>query len=191
MSRLPLFWCLIAFFSLKAAAAPLQCAYVPQLFEIYLKYHYAHKTLSDDIKAHTTEQFIKNLDPSKTMFLEKDVDGLRSNLPNVFTTMKGGNCLALEDARKLSATRAQENLDFVKTFLEKNYKLDENTKFVLDPRKRGYPKSPEEKQDIMKKMVHFQISNYLLADMKLAEAKKNLVHRYELIVKRLKDQKMS
>ena len=178
-------------FSTFANAASLQCAYVPQLFEIYLKYHYAFRTLNDDIMKHTVEQFIKNLDPSKTILLEKDVDALRSTLPSVFQTMKKNNCLVLDEAAKTVQVRASDNLKYVKTFLEKNYKLEENIEFVIDPRKRGYPKTEEERQDILRKMIHFQISNYLLADMKLPEAKKNLIHRYELILKRLSEQDLS
>jgi len=182
---------LAGFIAPSAFATTLQCAYVPQLFEIYLKYHYSQKTLSDELKLHTTEQYIKSLDPSKTMLLETDVETLRNSLKNVFATMKAGNCASIEEAGKLILTRSTENLDFVRAFLDKNYKLDENVQFTLDPRKRSYPKSQEERQDILRKMVHFQISNYLLTDIKLPEAKKNLIHRYELVVKRLKEDKIN
>lgn len=172
-------------------AAPLQCAYVPQLFEIYLKYHYSHKNLSEEIKEHAVEQYLKSLDPSKTMLHTDDVTGIRKRLMGVFGTMKSGNCAQLEEASAILMGRAVENLTFVRTFLGSSYKLDENVKLILDPRKRDYPKNAEERQEIVRKMVHFQISNYLLADLKLAEAKKNLIHRYELIVKRLKEAKMA
>lgn len=174
----------------NASATTLQCAYVPQLFDIYLKYHYSQKSLSDELKVHVTEQYVKSLDSSKTMLLEKDVEAMKASLANVFATMKTGNCASIEEAAKVVLARANENLEFVKTFLGKDYKLDENASFILDPRKRSYPKTLEERQDILRKMVHFQISNYLLADSKLPEAKKNLIHRYELVVKRLKEDKM-
>jgi len=175
----------------NASATTLQCAYVPQLFDIYLKYHYSQKSLTDELKVHVTEQYVKSLDPSKTMLLQKDVEEMRKNLGNVFATMKSGNCASIEEAGKLILNRANENLEFVKNFLGKDYKLDENASFILDPRKRSYPKTKEEQQDILRKMVHFQISNYLLADSKMPEAKKNLIHRYELVVKRLKEDKMA
>ena len=123
--------CLFWAYGTSALATTLQCAYVPQLFDIYLKYHYSQKSLSEELKVHTTEQFIKSLDPSKTMLLESDVETLRANLGNVFTTMKAGTCGAIEDSGKLILQKANENLEFVKTFLDKNYKLDETATITL------------------------------------------------------------
>src|SRR5262249_49453482 len=75
--------------------------------------------------------------------------------------------------------------------LGNDYKLDETAEIILDPLKREYPKSIDEKKDILRKLIHFQISNYLAAETKLPEAKKNLIHRYELMTKRLTEQKQS
>jgi carboxyl-terminal processing protease len=169
--------------------AVLQCAYLPQLFELYLRRHYAYKSLTDTIKAHTVEQFIKAIDPSKSMLLDSDVEKLKTTMPSVFATMRNGSCTALEESSKLMITRAQENEEFVKQYLGKDYKLDENVQFIIDPAKRGYAKTPEERKDVLTKFIHFQILNYLLADTKLPEAKKNLIHRYELITKRMKDKR--
>ncbi|MBC7690697.1 MAG: PDZ domain-containing protein [Methylotenera sp.] len=143
-------------------------------------------TLSDEVKSHTVDQFIKSLDPSKTLFLASDAAKLKKDIPPVFNTMKAGNCAELTDASRLLIARAQEDEAFVKTFLGKDYKLDETVQLVVDPEKRGYAKTPEERQALLKKMVHFQISNYLIADMKLPDAKKQLIHRYELLSKSLK-----
>jgi len=38
-------------------------------------------------------------------------------------------------------------------------------------------------------MVQFQLTNYLLTDVKLPEAKKQLVHRYELVTKRIRERR--
>ncbi|MBU6374995.1 MAG: PDZ domain-containing protein, partial [Bdellovibrionales bacterium] len=47
-----------------------------------------------------------------------------------------------------------------------------------------------EKNSVLKGLLHWQISNYLLTKMKLDEAKKQLIHRYELITKRVRDRKL-
>src|SRR4051794_19777410 len=70
----------------------LQCRQVPYLFEAFLRNHYSHKTINDEIKNHTVAQFIKELDPSKTMLLAADVDKLKRDLPSVFQSMKLGDC---------------------------------------------------------------------------------------------------
>lgn len=190
----PRLFLLVAFFAfvvgaLPTQAATLQCLHLPQLFEYYLRTHYQYKQLSDTIKAHTVEQYLKMLDPSKTHLLDEDIDKLRKAVSTVFTTMQTGSCTGLEESSKLILQRAKENETFVKAMLGPDYKLDESTELIIDPQKRGYPKSAKEKEELLRKMVHFQISNYLLTSVKLPEAKKQLIHRYELIVKRLNERK--
>lgn len=173
---------------MAAEAAPgLQCRQLPQLFEAFFKIHYSMKSMNDTVKTHTIEQFIKALDPSKTVLLEEDVQKLRKDLPAIFNTMRSGDCSQLDSAAQLLVQRSQESADFVKSYLGPDYKLDDKTELVLDPDKRGYAKTQAEKQELLKKYVHFQISNYLLTDMKIADAKKQLAHRYELLTKRARE----
>jgi carboxyl-terminal processing protease len=170
-------------------AASLDCQILPQVFDVYLRAHYVQKTLSDTIRVHTVEQFIENLDPSRTLLLEGDVQRLQNELPNVFMTMQTGNCEAINRSLALVASRASEEEAFVRKFLGPDYKLDETIELVTDPKKRGYPKTLEDKQALLVKMVHFQISNYLLTGTKLPDARMQLIHRYELVTRRTKELK--
>lgn len=180
----------LGIFASTASAITLQCQLVPQLIEVYLKYHYAKNTLSEEVKKRTVEQFIRSLDPTKTLLLEADVTKLRSQLPSLFSQMPQGDCHLLTDANALLVTRAREDEAFIKKFLDDDYKLDETTQLITDPEKRGYAKTAGERMELLKKVAHFQISNYLLTEMTLAEAKKSLIHRYELITKRLSERKL-
>lgn len=171
----------------SASASELQCRQLPQLFDAFFRNHYSTKSMTDETKTRTVDQFIKALDSSKTVLLQADVDKLRHDLPVMFNSMRGGDCSALDGAAQLLVQRSQEIEKFVKEFLNADYKLDETTELVLDPEKRVFPKTTAERDALVKKYVHFQISNYLLTDMKLPEAKKQLVHRYELVTKRAKE----
>lgn len=172
-----------------ARSASLQCIHLPQLFEFYLRHHYSMKTMTETIKERTVEQFIKNMDPSKTMFLDADVAKLRKELPTVFQGAPSGNCTALEAASKLMVQRSKENEDFVRKFVNTNYKLDETSEFTLDPKKRPFSKTSDEKNQVLTKIVHFRMLNYLQSKLKMEEAKQHLVHSYELVTKRLKERK--
>ncbi len=192
-SRLVSGFLLVLILSLVApnrAQASLQCTNLAQLFDTYLKQHYEYHRVTDVLKQHTVEQFIKETDPSKTILMQADVDKIRGDLLNTFTVIEAGNCKTLVDINSLMADRAKENEDYVRQFLGPSYKLDENIELVLDPKKRSFAKTTEERHDILRKLVHFQISNYLVADVKLAEAKQHLIHRYELITKRLQEKKI-
>lgn len=185
------FLLLLVIWPAAGMAEALECRYLPQLFEIYLRHHYAYKKLTDVLKTRTVEQYIKHLDPLKSLLLQEDVDKLKKDLLATFSTSESADCHELTDASKLLLKRSQENLDFVKSFLGPAYKLDESVEIITDPQKRSFARTEAEKKEILQKLVHFQISNFLLTDMKLPEAKKQLVHRYELVQKRLVEAKPS
>lgn len=168
-------------------AALLQCKILPTMFGIYLKNHYSMKKLSPALKEHAIDQFIRELDPSKNTLLKGDVTSLRPKLLAMFDSMAGGDCSQLKTAYDLLAERAKENETFAKEFLSKNYKLDETVELILDPRKRDYTVTLDERKALLRKLIHFQMSNYLLSDMKHPEAVKQLIHQYELVTKRVKE----
>jgi carboxyl-terminal processing protease len=70
-----------------------------------------------------------------------------------------------------------------------NYALDTDVRLILDPEKRGHPQDEAARLDLVHRLVHFQISNYLSGDMDLAQAKERLIHRYELMTKQAKEVK--
>ncbi|MGK5085233.1 S41 family peptidase [Bdellovibrionota bacterium FG-1] len=174
-----------------AQARPLQCADLPQLFDAYLRNHYAYHKLTDEIKTRTVEQFIKILDPSKTNFFEDDVKILRQSLGGAFTELQQGNCGAIEAANQRLIKRMKESLQFVDGLLGPNYKFNENTELVINPDLRNYAKTPQERDVYLTKMAHFQVSSYLLTDTKMDEAKRLLKKRNKLAVKRAEDRKNS
>lgn len=182
---------LILSVSANAAGPALQCLYLPKLVDLFLKNHYQYETLTDDLKNHTTEQFIRRIDTLKTFLLQEDVVRFRKELPAVFESAKKGNCETLDSLSKLVQTRAKESENFVREFLGKKYVLDEKVELNLDPKTREYPKTVEEKKGLLAKVLHFEVSSLLLADIKIADAKKRMIHRYELITKRFQERKMS
>ena len=175
----------IVFVSGVSQAEALKCTHLPQLFELFVKSHYSYEALNDQLKKQTIDQYVKRVDSSKTLLLKSDVEEIKKKSRSLFKTMNVGNCDQLDWVGKLMVTRAKENEDFVRKFLGADYKLDEKTELILDPRKREYPANIAARNEVLKKIVHFQVSNYLMTDMKLDEAKKQLIHRYELVTKRM------
>lgn len=177
--------------SFLAQGANLECSFVPKIVDLFLKNHYLHHQMSDELKTRTVEQFIKQMDPSKTLLLEEDLPKLREQLNREFTAAEKGDCSPLESAKTIWQSRSAENESLVKEILGNNYQVDPNTELILDSKKRNFPKTLDDKKTILRKMVDFQISNLLISKIKIAEAKKQLIHRYELVTKRIKDQKLT
>ena len=177
----------------EVQAAPqvraLECKFLPLLFQAFLRGHYSMKAMSDELKARTVEQFIKGIDPSRTLFLQEDVEKLRGSLPLVFKGMERNDCSELDKAHALVVERSEADLKLVKQWAKPDFKIDDSIELHLDPEKRGYAKTEAERNELLRKMVHFQMSNYQLADTKGADAARQLVHRYELAIKRLNERK--
>jgi len=183
---------------------------IPTLTQFLLRYHVTIHTVSDDLNNRTVDQVIKRLDPSKTLLLQSDVDEMKPKILGFLKGMKENpDCKDLDGLHELLLKRSKEQLAYAKEALGKDYKLDENVELQLDPDKRSFPKNMEESRKRQLVQLHFQISNYLLAFMEAPEnlkmkkekldrkplpkemekAKGQLIHRYELLVKRMEEQK--
>jgi carboxyl-terminal processing protease len=91
---------------------------------------------------------------------------------------------------KLSIERYKEMEDFVRGYVSRaDYQIDESATLVIDPEKRGFPKGKAEREDLYRRLVHFQMSNYVANGEPLDEAKKKLIHRYELMTRRAQETK--
>jgi carboxyl-terminal processing protease len=171
-----------------AAAAEngaLTCERIPQLIEAYFQKHITHGYLTEELRERTVDAYLKRIDPSKTLFLESEAQALRTSLMGIFHDVYGGDCSRLEALQQDILRRCREAEDFVRQLVSReDYKVDPDVMLVLDPDKRGYPKTVEELHRLHTKLVHFHMSNYLNSDVGMAEAKKKLIHRYELMTRR-------
>src|SRR5687768_10333789 len=172
-----------------AATAPeapmLECEDLAPIMGMLERGHYAREQVETVAEKRSVDQFIESLDPSKNLLLDGDVQKLRAELPKLFGSMRRGDCLTLARAGDLVIERVREDLKIVKGLLTESYQLDENVELVLDPDQRGYAKTTDERAQRIRNMVHFQVSNFLVGGIDLPTAKKKVLHRYELGVKRV------
>jgi carboxyl-terminal processing protease len=170
-------------------AANLDCDTLYPLMSGFLAQHLTFKKFSPELESRTVNQFIKSLDPSKLYLLQSDVDQIKKGMNDLFSHINSKKCSAIDDAQKIYEKRVGESQEYAKKILNDKFKLDENTTIVIDPAKRDYPKTQSELEDLQARYIQFQISNYLTSDMKLDEAKKQLLHRYEVTLKHVVDSK--
>ncbi len=134
------------------------------------------------------DTYVKRLDPSKSLYLNDEVTALKQQLKNVLQEVRGGDCDSLMAIQKDLVKRYAAMEDYARKVLEdENYALDTAAVLIIDPDKRSHATTPENRNELVTKLIHFQMSNYLGSDMDLAEAKQKLIHRYELMSKRVKE----
>ena len=173
----------------QAHAAALTCEAIPNLVDAILQNHVRYRKLDDGIRERAVDAYVKRLDPSRTLFLEKEVADLKGQLRPIFDEAEQGKCDRLKKVQLDLVTRYHDMESYFRRLVERpGYQIDTSVALVTDPEKRGYPKTVDERNELYQKLAHFQMSNYVSAGTPLDEAKKQLVHRYELLTKQASDQ---
>ena len=166
----------------------LSCDHTYELMKSLLKRHISYRQLDRELKERAIDVYLERLDPSKSLFLSDEVKQLRSRLMGAFFGMQNDECEILDEIQVEVTKRYARMGEEVRSFVSsESYALDPNVVLILDPSKRGHPQDEEGRRDLVERLVHFQISNYLESDMELAKAKEKLIHRYELMTRRSKE----
>jgi len=167
---------------------PLTCERIPELTRTYLHKHISFHYVNDDLRQRLIDTYLKRLDPSRSLYLTDEVQGLERKLRGVIQDVREGNCTELTAIQADQVTRYEALEKTVRTLLEDpEYALDTEAILIIDPEKRAWPKTAADRDEIVTKLVHFQMSNYLGSNMELEEAKQKLIHRYELSTKRARE----
>jgi len=163
------------------ARAELACEAVWQLAQNFVRFHIRERRISEEIERRTIDNYLRRIDSSASLFLAGEVDALRASLSGIFARIQKGDCSQLTALHARAVEGHRQALEYVRAFVgSPDYAVDSTIELVLDPDRRGFPASAEERDQILRKFVHFQISNYLAGETPLEEAKRRLVHRYEL-----------
>jgi carboxyl-terminal processing protease len=168
------------------ADATVGCETVSRFMGAYLKNHIRHHRLDDTLEDRTIDTYLRRFDPSRTLLLESEVEGIKKSLDGAFVNVKNKSCDFLTGFQATLVKKQKGVEDFVRAYVSSDdYEVDTKVELILDPDDRGYPKDAKAQQDLLRNLVHFQMSNYLSADEPLESAKKLLIHRYELRTTRL------
>jgi len=189
------FWILPSLLCVLAAAPqaatteqPLTCERIPELTRTYLHKHIRFHYVNDDLRQRLVDTYVKRMDGSRSLYRSDEVDGLRRQLRGVMQDVRQGDCTSLKAIYADQAERYEVLEEMVRSVLnDPEYELDTEAILIIDPEKRSWPRDKAAQKELVTKLVHFQMSNYLSSDMELQEAKEKLIHRYELNTKRAKD----
>ncbi len=169
----------------RPASAGLSCGDIPDLITIYFQKHIRYHQLSEELRHRTIENYLRGLDPQRVLFLEADAEEISESLENIFRETEKGDCSRLRDLQQEVVSRHREMEGFVRGFVGGDeYAMDPSVELLLDPEERGHPKTKEERDALLRVLTHFGISNYLGTGTELPEAKRRLIHRYELQTRR-------
>ncbi len=166
----------------------LSCGTTWDLSQSLLKRHISFRGLDTELRERAIDAYLDRIDPSKTLFLSDEVSDLRRRLAGVFFALQNGECELLDEIQADLVKRYDRMEKEVDAFVSaEDYALDTDVRLILDPDKRGHPSKDESRVKLVRRLVHFQMSNYLESGMEMDKAKEKLIHRYELMTKRAKE----
>lgn len=171
----------------RPQALELNCVHLPAVQMKYLEKHVNFSKLSKNLESRTVEQFIKRLDGSKLYLLDKDVKDIEKMMGNIFEKMRNKDCGSLDKANDLFIKRVGERVAYAKKFLGPKFKYDPKASIQRDPQDRPRPKTMAEANKFHETYMQYQVASYLATDMKLEEAKQQIVRNYERALKRVQD----
>ncbi|MBX3021453.1 MAG: carboxy terminal-processing peptidase [Bdellovibrionales bacterium] len=171
----------------RPQALELSCVHLYPIQMKYLEKHVNFSKLNPNLENRTVEQFIKRLDGSKLYLLDKDVKDLTKLMGKVFDNTKGKDCSALDKANEMFIKRVEERVAYAKKFLGPKFKYDPKAQIQRDPQDRPRPKSMAEANKFHENYMQYQVASYLATDMKLEEAKQQIVRNYERALKRVQE----
>lgn len=169
--------------------AQLSCNNVKDIQRGYLLAHILYNENSPMLEKRTIERYIKWLDNAKMLFTKAEVDKITKDMTGIFADLEARKCKKLHDVQAMYLKKLSDRSAFAKKTLTKDFKLDKKTKLILDSKKREYAKDEKELQELQKKYLHFQVSNYILTDEKLPDAVEKIKKNYDRVVKKMTERK--
>ena len=170
------------------AGAEISCSTIPEFTRLYLRSHVRYHELDAEIERRSIDNYLLRLDFSRTLLTQPEVEEIRASLAGVFEEVGAGHCTMLNALHKRLVLEYERAAKFVRDFVSsESYEIDTTASLILDPEVRGYPKNDEERDDLLRRLVHFQMSTYVSNGTELEEAKKKLIRRYERRLRRFLD----
>ncbi|MEE2757506.1 MAG: S41 family peptidase [Myxococcota bacterium] len=176
----------------KDTKSPLVCWSLAGLMARYHDSHVQFRRESGEINERVVELYAKRMDPSKVMLLADEFSEVKARIKIALASVQEGDCETFEWLRTEQIKWQSAMEDHVRKLVsEPTLTIDRSLSLQMDADKRERPRTNRDRAEARKKLIHFQLANYVAAGTKLAEAKKKLIHRYELVTKDVKEQTLA
>lgn len=171
------------------AATGLSCEAIPGLVAAYLQHHVIYHSLDEPLKTRVVDAYMTRIDPTRTLYLESEAKQLQATLRDGMEAFLRSDCSRLGKIHSDVVARTKKMEEFVRAEVAKpDFALDPKITLQADPTKRGFPKTPAERDALYRALIGFQVANYRNAGLSMEEAKEQLVHRYEVLTKQTAEQ---
>ncbi|HPL17053.1 MAG TPA: S41 family peptidase, partial [Spirochaetota bacterium] len=160
---------------------------VPALVNQFLAMHVQYHSLNDELSERILDNLIMSLDYGKYYFYRKDIEGFQKYRHKIDDYVQNNQFDFLDDIYSVYRKRFLESNNLINELIKSKFDFTVDEKIIVDRDKVDYAETKAEMRDRWRKNVKLQLLNYLSSGQSLAEAKKKLAKKYDLLNKRVEE----
>ncbi len=164
----------------------LTCPVLPTLLQRYVQSHVSIHSIDAALDDRAADLWADRLDPTHALLTQPEHDKLKAQLRQLIRNARSLKC---DDFATLRAQQLQwykDNEAFARKLLsDDKLTLDKSITLQVEADKRTRPKTPAERDELRRKLIHFQLANYIKDGVEMKDARQKLIHRYELNTRRV------
>lgn len=119
--------------------------------------HYKPATIDDKFSENVFNKYIENLDPSKRLFLQSDIDEFSKDKQNLDDFFKSEDLGFYKKTVDTMFVRINEAEKYALEVLEKPFDFKQNEDLILDPKAQPYAKNKAELKEIWRKYLKYNV----------------------------------
>ncbi|QBY05817.1 carboxy terminal-processing peptidase [Thalassotalea sp. HSM 43] len=151
----------------------------------FARQHYKKFQFDDELSSEVFDHYVKNLDFSRNIFLQSDIDGFEKYRNSFDDMVTSGKLNPAFDIYNLNVQRRFERYEYALSLLEKEFDFSVKEEYQFDREDMPYVTSREELDELWRKRVKYDALNLKLAGKKWEEIQTVLGKRYRYAMKRL------
>lgn len=146
---------------------------------ILSRYHYNRFQLGDSLSSVIFDRYIKSLDPSRSYFLQSDIDEFEVNRFKIDDFLKLGELNPGFNIFNRFKERLNERIDYVQNILNDEFDFSKDEYYQIDREDSPWSINSEEANEIWRLRVKNDALNLKIAGKEWSAIKETLKKRYE------------
>jgi carboxyl-terminal processing protease len=146
--------------------------------------HYSRLTVDDALSDATLKTYLETLDGNRHYFLQSDVAYFARYKNTLDDSLRSGDMEPVFDMFRLYRLRAQQNIGYAISLLEKEPDFSVKEDYVFDREKLPWAETPADLQDLWRRRVKNDALSLILADKTWKETADILRKRYQRVLDR-------
>ena len=149
------------------------------ILHILKTYHYKKTSLDDEVSERILDRFLENLDPSRSFFLQGDIDRFSKYSHELDNDLLKGQLEPAYEIFRLYRRRVSERSEYAIKLLEHDFDFTVEEVYEFDRSEMPWPVDTSELNDIWRKRVKNDYLNLQLAGKEPEEIRDTLTRRYD------------